>query len=145
MEELLLSLLLLLLTVVLSLPILCLLLFIPTTNWRIVSGPRMSGKVSALPAADHAGCGALPTLLTPPPQNGIIVSDPRMSMVELLLSVLLILLAVLLSQPNLRLLHSILTTKKQPNVFDRALALCLATSGGWTEGRILCLNVCTSR
>ena len=48
---------------------------------------------------------------------------------ELVFSLLLILLAVLLSLPNIRLLHSILTNKHQPNVFDRGLALCLITSG----------------
>ena len=79
------------------------------------------------------------------PLNGLIVSDLRMSAEELLLSLLLLLLSLLLSLPNLRLLHSILTTKKQPNLFDRALALCLATSGKWTEGIILPPNVSTFR
>ena len=48
---------------------------------------------------------------------------------EWVFSLLFILLAVLLSLPNIRLLHAILNNKHQPNVFDRGLALCLVTSG----------------
>ena len=54
-----------------------------------------------------------------------------------MLSFLLLLLAVLLSLPNLRLLHYIISNNQQPNVFDRGLALCLVTSGKWIEGRIM--------
>ena len=60
-----------------------------------------------------------------------------MSEEELVLSFLLLLLAVLLSLPNLRLLHYIISNNQQPNVFDRGLALCLVTSGKWIEGRIM--------
>ena len=52
-----------------------------------------------------------------------------MSADELLLFLLLILLALVLSLPNLCLLHSIFTSNQHPNVFDRGLALCLITSG----------------
>ena len=48
---------------------------------------------------------------------------------ELVLSLLLALLALLLSLPNLRLLYHIFNSNQQPNVFDRGLALCLVTSG----------------
>ena len=63
------------------------------------------------------------------------VSDSRMVVEDVLLGVLLLLLVVLLSLPNLRLLHSILTTNQHPNVFDRGLALCLVTSGKGTTVR----------
>ena len=59
----------------------------------------------------------------------LFVSDLRMALEEFVLSLLLLLLSVLLSLPNLRLLHSILTNNQQPNVFDRGLALCLLISG----------------
>jgi hypothetical protein len=52
-----------------------------------------------------------------------------MSVDEVMLSLLLVLLSLLLSLPNLRLLYYIFTSNQQPNVFDRGLALCLVTSG----------------
>ena len=52
-----------------------------------------------------------------------------MSVDEVMLFLLLVLLALLLSLPNLRLLYYICTSDQQPNVFDRGLALCLITSG----------------
>ena len=64
----------------------------------------------------------------------LIVSDLRMGVEEAVLSLLLLLLAVLLSLPNIRLLHSILNNNQQPNVFDRGLAICLIMSGMWTKG-----------
>ena len=57
------------------------------------------------------------------------VSDPRMVVEEVLLSLLVLLLSMVLSLPNLRLLRYIFTTDQHPNVFDRGLALCLVTSG----------------
>ena len=56
-----------------------------------------------------------------------------MAVEETLLSLLLIMLAVVLSLPNVRLLHFILTNNQQPNVFDKGLALCLIVSGKSTE------------
>ena len=50
-------------------------------------------------------------------------------MEELLLSLSVLLLSLLLSLPNLRLLRSIFNSDQHPNVFDKSLAICLVISG----------------
>ena len=62
----------------------------------------------------------------------MLVSDARMTAEEALLSLLVLLLTLVLSLPNLRLLRSIFNSDQHPDVFDKGLALCLVTSGTGT-------------